>query len=522
VKIAASSEVGTPADPGVWRRLAGLDARLRAVIVGAVIAFAHAPSFARRLLDSDEAVYAAIAALLNDGGRLYAEGGVDNKFPGIYWTYALLFRVFGRYAMWSVHAAALVVVLATSWILSRIALRAHGPRAAWLAGLAYGVLTIFYYPKMQAANTEVFMSLPLAASVLLSLPDEEKRCRPPYWFFVAGALIGFSAMYRQLAALNVIVSMAAPLLARGSRVRRFSAAAMVPLGFVAAFAVLFAAYAVQGNLGDFLYWAVTMVTTRYLPGGWHYGWPGLQLLAMLAVMLVPAALVALRARRFREAGTVERIVWLWLVVGTFAILMLWRFHPHYVIHAVAPVAVLAALELDIRLSTMSEVAKKRLVALLLVVIGIESTVFFVLALVLEPIAGGFEPPKPNYPPVAAYIGATTKPSDRVFVWGAWAPLYVLSDRLPASRFVGFMRGCPRHPEMPLYKCWDAGIRTWEVLADEMARASPELIVDTAAADYGGFAYYPLASVPLLKQLVASSYRLESTVEGVPIYRHNPR
>src|ERR1700694_3935322 len=62
-------------------------------LAAAPILLAHAPSFFHRLLDGDEAIYGSIAALMNGGAPLYAEGGVDNKPPGILWVYAATFRV---------------------------------------------------------------------------------------------------------------------------------------------------------------------------------------------------------------------------------------------------------------------------------------------------------------------------------------------------------------------------------------------------------------------------------------------
>ena len=75
--------------------------------VGAVVAVAHIPEFADRLLDGDEAIYGSIAVLMNMGGDLYGSGGVDNKPPGIFWLYALAFRVFGAYQMTAIHAVVL-------------------------------------------------------------------------------------------------------------------------------------------------------------------------------------------------------------------------------------------------------------------------------------------------------------------------------------------------------------------------------------------------------------------------------
>src|SRR5690242_16672085 len=120
--------------------------RRASLLVGLVITLIHAPILNKPFVDSDEAVYASVAALTNSVGRLYAEGGVDNKFPGIYWIYACVFRVFGRYSMHAVHVLTIIFVLATSAVLAYIVSRfASGP-AVWLAALFYGIATTFYTP----------------------------------------------------------------------------------------------------------------------------------------------------------------------------------------------------------------------------------------------------------------------------------------------------------------------------------------------------------------------------------------
>src|SRR5437588_8541925 len=73
----------------------------------------HLPSFLHRLLDGDEAIYGSIAVLMNMGGGLYDSGGVDNKPPGVFWIYFLIFRLFGAYQMTAVHAVGFVAIAAT-------------------------------------------------------------------------------------------------------------------------------------------------------------------------------------------------------------------------------------------------------------------------------------------------------------------------------------------------------------------------------------------------------------------------
>src|SRR5260370_39959950 len=104
--------------------------------VAAPLLIPHAPSFFHRLLDGDEAIYGAIAALMNLGDPLYAQGGGDNKPPGIFWVYAITFRVFGTYQMTAVHVVALLVIAATCFLIFLA-------RRPW-AGTRYDILaTIF-------------------------------------------------------------------------------------------------------------------------------------------------------------------------------------------------------------------------------------------------------------------------------------------------------------------------------------------------------------------------------------------
>src|SRR5260370_41591246 len=124
------------------------------------------PAVAHRRLDGGEAVYGSIAALVNQGGTLYGDGGVDNKPPGIFWTYAATFDLFGTYQMTAVHLIALVVMAATCVVMFVIGRSISSLRAGLLAATFYGLLTAMGNPRLLAANPELFITLPLAAAFL--------------------------------------------------------------------------------------------------------------------------------------------------------------------------------------------------------------------------------------------------------------------------------------------------------------------------------------------------------------------
>src|SRR5450759_2630559 len=122
--------------------------RLWGALVLLLVVLAHVPSFFHRLLDGDEAIYGSIAVLMNGGGSLYADGGVDNKPPGIFWVYAATFHVVGNYQMTAIHAVGLLVMVATCGLLFVMGRSLAGVRAGLLSALIYGILTGAGNPRL--------------------------------------------------------------------------------------------------------------------------------------------------------------------------------------------------------------------------------------------------------------------------------------------------------------------------------------------------------------------------------------
>src|SRR6202049_3040334 len=227
------------ATPAIARRAP--PALLWGAAVALPIALAHAPAFFHRLLDGDEAIYGSIAALMNLGGKLYADGGVDNKPPGIFWVYAGVFQLTGTYQMAAVHFVGLLVMAATCALLFITARAMAGVRAGVLAALLYGVMTGAGNPRLLATNTEVLMMLPLTASVLLML-----RRR---WLW-SGALLVAAGAFRQPAAVNVLLVPAAIVLLE-PRERRLRASGGFAGGLAAGLLAGALMLAGAGSLGGF-------------------------------------------------------------------------------------------------------------------------------------------------------------------------------------------------------------------------------------------------------------------------------
>ena len=464
-------------------------------IAGAA-AFFQGLTLAHRLLDPDEAGYSAIAALMNAGGRLYADGGVDNKPPVIFWVYSLIFRAFGRYDLTAVHALKIAVVLATAGFVALIARRLAGEAAAAGAALLYIAFTAAGYGNLAAANTEVFMMLPATASFWLLL---ERR------WLLSGAVLAVAVLTKQVAAVQVLLYPAAAILLH----LRARAVVEAAAGFGIGLAVLLGIVAVTGSLAGFWQWAVLALVTGYGPSAWTGG----QVLRDAGNGLVPWLLATplltvpalLRLALVRAAGTEERLTQAWLVVSAAGAVAGGHFFGHYFIELVGPLAALSAVAVTgLAMRGRARVAAAAVVAALAVP---------AVVTVLQDYSGtGVQSD-----PASVYVAAHSGPADRVFVWGNSPQVYVYSGLVPGTRFPGFLRGFPRSEGLAP-RSWDTTAEVWPQLAADFDSHPPLYVVDTSTAGWSAFGLYPMSRFPVLPEIVAARYELVAEVDRVAIYR----
>jgi len=483
---------------------------LWAGVIAVTVLIAHLPSFLHRMLDGDEAIYGSIAALMNTGAPLYGPGGVDNKPPGIFWVYAATFQVAGTYQMTAIHIVALIVMAATCVVLFMIGRDVGGVRAGTrtglMAALFYGVLTAAGNPRLLAANTELFMMLPLTASVLLML-----RRR---WMW-SGVLLVAAGAFRQLAAVNVLLAVAGILWLEPAGTR-WRAAAQFAGGMAAGLVAGALILLWTGSLPGFWRWTVGSLygyaSTNWTPA---FVWIRardslLPFVIDMAVFWIAAIAFAVRWRHLERQ---DRLVVAWLVAAMVGSVAAGHLSWHYFIPVMGPLAVAAARCFD----TFSLGRGVRVAAAL--GIAVPALAWWAYNLEADPLTYDFGSSVPQHQSVATYIHDHTEASERVFVWGNWPALYVESDRLMASRFPGFLRGFARGTGIPPNN-WDTTADVWPELQADLNAHPPALIVDTAAADWSDFSMYPLSDYPVLANLVATRYHVVATVDGVVIYAPN--
>src|SRR5262249_32583238 len=138
------------------------------------------------------------------------------------------------------------------------------------------------------------------------------------------------------------------------------------------------------------------------------------------------------------------------------------------------------------------------------------------------IAGFFGPKlhgMPDYRPLADHVRKSTRPTDRIAIWGHYPEVYWASGRRPATRFIhtGFLTGASSaRPIGAVTEQW-AMPGAWEMFFDDLRRHPPRLFVDTAPAALRDYENYPIALYPRLRDYLAAHYREQARVDRVVVY-----
>ena len=491
--------------------------RLRLWLLLTLTALLRAPSFFRPLMDIDEGCYAAIAARMLDGGLPY-RNGVENKVPGVYYVYYWVFSLFGRYNMVALHVVMALIAFLTALVCGKLARRlvsggddAERDRVELRAALLYTVFSTCFYPKMLAANTEMLLVLPSALALLAYLRARHRPSR----LLAAGALTAVAVLFKQVAVLLLLGLVAdccvvAVQQGRASVRRALGGGLLLVAGFAAVLGLAAAWLASRGILGDAIFWSITYIFRYYLPAGaQQHGFAFHFVTAFLPFALVvsPLVLPAL-AGRFDARSSA---IWLWLSSSLAGAFVGGRMYGHYFATTIPPLCVLAAVGAERWFAQPSRWPRRRLLTLASAAVAL---VFAVYATLYEASTESFWSPRPDYRPLTRYIAETTRPDERIFVWGWFPAIYVLSDRAPSTRFVtahilaGGGAGAGRGHRVE---------EGWTLLMDDLLRDPPPLIADTSTGDYG-FSYAQLDRYPPLRDFVRDHYREETTIAGVRLFR----
>ena len=159
------------------------------------------PSLQHPQAIDDEAAYSVVANEIVDGGRPYIDA-VDRKPPLLFWTYAAVFEVAGKYNWMALHTVALVWTLGTMAGLYMIGRQLFDRETGLIAALLYSVFQPWAGISNLPFNGEVLMNLPLVWAWAIGFRRSFSRIRPG--LLAAGALLCAGFLLKQPAAIAAV------------------------------------------------------------------------------------------------------------------------------------------------------------------------------------------------------------------------------------------------------------------------------------------------------------------------------
>jgi hypothetical protein len=415
--------------------------RLALLALAALLFVAIRVPFVSLPLERDEGEYAYIAWRALEGDVPYRDA-FDQKPPGVFAAYLAAFALFGR-SVEAIHAFLYLWTAATALALYAWVRRAVDADAAAFAALLFAVVSIDPSLVATAANTEIFMLLPLTASAWLAL--RAKDSDGAWAWLGCGALAAAACWFKPVAIWNAVFL---GLYAVGDAVwaRRGRAAlrrgALLALGAGAVSAPVFATFAALGALEPFLD-AVFLHNLAYAArlsassgvrnaaaSLAHLG-PSLGIAAALALLALawPPAL-SRRARVFLGGFAVASLV------GVSSGLY---FRLHYFVQAVPVLAALAGASAAALARALPGGAAPRLALAALLAappLVVHRDLFSASPDAISREIYGMNP-FVEAPRLADYIQRTSRPEDTVFVVGSEPQVLFHAERRSATRYIFF-------------------------------------------------------------------------------------
>ena len=463
-----------------------------------------------------EAMYSVVANEIVDGGRPYADA-VERKPPLLFWTYAAIFKVAGKFNWKALHMVALVWTLCAMAGLYVIGRHLFDRNTGLIAALFYSVFQPWWTWKTLAFDAEMLMNLPIIWAWAIAFGRSSSRLRPE--LFPAGALLGAAFLLKQPAAIAAVplgIYLLLPSYRASRSLTRTNSVIQATIFTVGFFAVLGLVTIVlwkQGILHEAFYWTIADHDVPHV--FWQKGIVITLAFIVACLPLVIGAIMACRDKSEIWAGrTPERTALFGLLMASaIGAAAGARFYPHYYVQLIPPLALLAA-PYYARLWSRAIRPPHWLLRPAVTYAWLGLTV----------IAFSIEhwtrlAPRRVPSEAARYLSTHSSPDDRIFVWGQTPEIYLDAYRRPASRYIttfpltGYVFGGPI-PGFDTRRRILPG--AWTTLEQDFARHPPTYIVDIQPDPES--AQYPMKNFPILAKLLAERYEpVAQTAEGV-IYR----
>ena len=461
-------------------------------------------------------MYSVVANEIVDGGRPYVDA-VERKPPLLFWTYASIFKIAGKFNWTALHFVALLWTLGSMAGLYVIGCELFDRNTGLIAALFYSVFQPWGTWKNLSADGEMLMNLPIIWAYAIAFRRSSSRLRPD--LFIAGALLAAASLLKQPAALAAVplgVYLLLPSYLASHNLTRLNSviqAAIFTVGFFAVLGVVTIVLWKEGIFHDALYWTIAAQDVPHV--FWQKGILTTSAFLGACLPLVIGSIMAWRSKSELWAGRTSEGAALVGLLGasTIGAAVGARFYAHYYVQLTPPLTLLAAPYYARLWSRKIKppywiLRPKVTFAWLVLTVIVFSTIHWT----------GLVPQRAPSE-AGQYLFTHSNSEDRIFVWGQNAKIYLHAHRRPACRYItsfpltGYIFG-GRVPNFDTRSRILPG--AWSTLERDFARHPPAYIVDSEANPKT--AQHPVKDFPILAKLLKQQYRVVArTAEGV-IYR----
>ena len=442
-KPATSSHAGSSASGNV--AAAALLIAVVALVVFVRFRYADVP------LERDEGEYAYAGQLILDGTPPYT-AAYNMKFPGTYYAYAALMKLFGETPS-GIRVGLLLVNLISIALVFAIGMRLTSFRGACAAAVTFALLSLDRGAMGVFAHATHFVVPFVTAGFFVLL--SAMRSGRAWQFVIAGVLMGLGVVMKQQA---LFLALAAVALA-GVRPRfAWRPAIFVVIGEAIAMLLLVAIMSASGVLDRFWFWTIDYAQA-YATGTpasvaievFGMAW---SMVAGTAGWLWYAGLVGLLALAGRSwSGEPRNVILVWLIASVICVSTGFFFRPHYFILAMPVVAVLVGVlstSIERALSRSMSITGAALVAVAVIAAAaggyVATNSHFLFRMnateLMRSVYGGN--PFLESPAVGAYLAAHTEPADRVAVFGSEPQILFYAQRRSATGYIYMYPLTERH------------------------------------------------------------------------------
>ena len=464
----------------------------------------------------DEALYSEIANVILDGGVPYRDAW-EQKPPGIYFLYALIFLVFGRNNLIAVHWIAAIAISLTAIGIFCFASIIFSKQTAIISAFLYcAISSCGSAAHFQAANTEIFSVLFAVWAIFFFFKQNGKFIN----YFNCGLLTALAFFFKQPGGLILILFIIYLFIKNFKDKQLFlKHISAILSGFLSIVLITVFYFLINKSLFDFWmvgFWhnvlymkgndigfglfAIKKNIPLFVRNNYVFYIPALTMFLFSSIKLIRAKLNA------NTIGLKYIFMFIWFPLSFISTSLGWRFEGHYFYFFFPAVCVLSA-ECFVQFYNYLYLRQKYIsfIFAMLYLSGLLYSLIYHTGfppgfqkkyrvfMDLQENEGNF------ISGISRYIRQRTSQNDKIFVWGFCPEIYTISGRRCASRFVfcnfliGQMTG-DKYFYMDMERLDRTIPGAWDKLMTDLHKNMPSYIIDTSTIDYFKYNKYPRFTV----------------------------